>query len=641
MKICVADLEGDGLLEEATTIWCGVFKDVKTQEVFKFGPDDVHEMCRFMDTIAVLVFHNGTGYDHPLLRKLHGYHYKGIQVDTLLMSRLQRPERRLPFNCPNKKAGPHSLEAWGYRVGRGKVEHEDWSQYSPEMLHRCTEDVEILHLVWEELKREGGPEWRDAHKLTHEVFKILHEQEQYGWLVDQDWVAKSIKMLTYWMDKIDRKVVPSLPQVRVIEEAKLKGELKYVRKPFLKSGGYTSQVVNWYGTDACSDGSLLVSGPFSRISFRQVDLNSNAETKAWLLKVGWIPEAWNYKKVDGKLVKDDEGNLIRTSPKLNGDDPFTGVEDAGGRLVARRVQCRHRRSQLEGWLKVLRPDGRLSQGISGICTTARLKHQRIVNVPGGDSFFGKWMRKCFIAKDGYQIVGVDAAGCQNRMLAARVGNDAFTETLINGKKSEGTAIHQLNQKALAEDGIIVAYGAAKNLNYAFMFGASDTKLGNIIARSKDIGTRIRAALLGVAPGFEELVESLTDEWKRNAKTRKNRWGKTEYYDGWIKGLDGRPIYIQSEHMILVYMLQSDEAILMQTALVLLKGWLDDEGWVHGREYGFCANIHDEYQAEVRNDCVERYSELGTRAITVAGEMLGIACPHEGEADHGINWWMTH
>ena len=633
--LCYFDLEADGLLDQATQMWCGVFIEGKSGTKHVFLQDQVQEMLDYMDTCSILVAHNGIGYDMPLLKKLYGYDYKGTVIDTALMSRLQDPERKAPFNCPNKNR-PHSLEAWGYRVGRGKPEHEDWTQYSEEMLHRCSEDVEILRLVHAALKEEGGPAWRDAHKLTHELFTVLQEQEQYGWLVDQDWIHKAISMLSHWIERIDKVVVPMLPYVLEIEESKKDGEYNYVRKPFLKSGKPAAIVEN------SSIDPVLVGGQFSRIKFRQVNLDSNAETKDWLLREGWKPEKWNYKKDKaGRKIKDEKGRLVKTSPILNGDDAFNGVEGKVGNLIAKRVQCRHRRSNLEGWLKLIRDDGRISQSIAGICTTARLKHRGIVNVPGGDSFFGKWMRKAFIAKDGYKIVGVDAAGCQNRMLAARVGDPEFTETLINGDKKLGTSIHQINQKAIAEKGFNVSYGNSKNLNYAFMFGASDNKLGEIIGESKEAGTLIREALLGVSTGFGSLVESLTKEWRSNAKTRTNDWGNKEYYNGWVTGLDGRPIFIASEHQVLVYMLQSDEAILMQTALVLLRGWLDDKGWTHGVEYGFVANIHDEYQAEVREDCIEEYCELATKAIVDAGKQLNIACPHEGEADVGVNWHETH
>ena len=629
--IVVGDLEADGLLSEATRVWCGVFIEIETGKKREYGPDQVEEMLAYMDTCPVLVFHNGVGYDFPLLKKLYGYEYKGVVVDTLLMSRLQDPERKLPFTC-KERVGPHSIAAWGYRVGRGKPDHTDWTQYTPEMLHRCAEDTEILRLVYAALKEEGGEAWRDAHKLTHQLFTILHKQEEYGWLVDKPWIDKSIATLTRWIDRIDRVVIPKLPLVLEVDEVKKEGVYNYVRKPFLKSGKHSEQVVKWEGDTA------IVGGVFSRISFRPVDLNSNKETKDWLLREGWMPEKWNYKKDKaGRKIKDDKGKLIKTSPILNGDDPFIGVEGKVGRLIAKRVVCRHRRSNLEGWVKNIREDGRISQGIAGICTTARLKHRGIVNVPSGNSFFGKWMRKAFIAKEGYKIVGVDADSCQLRMLASCMGDDSYTQSILNGDKSIGTDIHSVNQGLAG----LASRAQAKTFIYGFLFGAGDAKIGEIVKGTAKDGKAIKEKFLSKLPKLKHLLDTLVKEWRQTASMRTNDWGGVEYYNGTVTGIDGRPIAVSSEHQILVYLLQNMEAVLMQHALVILDGWLVDKGWTHGVEYGYVANIHDEYQAEVRDDCVDEYKVIAEEAIAEAGRVLQLKCPQKGEADAGINWYETH
>ena len=253
MKIVVGDLEADGLLQQATTVWCGVFKDRTTKELHKFTPDTVgyvNDLLSFLDTVDVLIMHNGIGYDLPLLRKLYDYEYKGKVVDTLLMSRLQNPDRTKPYNMPPSRSGPHSVESSGYRVGRGKPSHEDWSQYSPEMLHRCTEDVEIQELIYQALLAEGkGHSWRDAHMLTFKLFDILQKQEDYGWLVDKPHMERCVHTLTRWMDKIDRAVIPHLPNILVVDETKTKGEYGFVRKPFKKNGTLSAQCLNYLDSD--------------------------------------------------------------------------------------------------------------------------------------------------------------------------------------------------------------------------------------------------------------------------------------------------------------------------------------------------------------------------------------------------------
>ena len=44
MKILFGDIEADGLLDTATKVHCGVFKDKDTGEVFKFRPNQIKEM---------------------------------------------------------------------------------------------------------------------------------------------------------------------------------------------------------------------------------------------------------------------------------------------------------------------------------------------------------------------------------------------------------------------------------------------------------------------------------------------------------------------------------------------------------------------------------------------------------------------
>ena len=621
----VGDLEADGL--NPTRVWCGVFKDIDTKIVYKFGPDDVPEMLSFMDSCKTVIMHNGLGFDFPILERLYNYKYKGNKVDTLIMSRLQRPHRKSPYGC---KAGPHSVEAWGVRFGIKKPEHEDWSRFTPEMLYRCEQDVEIQHRILTALLEEGkGQGWKQAHKISFRVFEILQKQEEYGWLVDQEYMQKQINVLTRWMDRIDRAVTPFLP-MRCIRPTKTGGRYAYYKKPFTKTGKYQAYVERWFDDTDYDSSARVVAGPFSRVAFSRTDLGSNDQVKEFLLAEGWVPENWNL---------DDQGN--RRSPKLNHNESFEGVNGAVGRLIARRVQCRHRRSQIEGWQKVVRPDGRIGQGISGIASTGRLTHKRIVNVPGDEAFFGKQMRKVFIAKPGYRVVGVDSAGCQNRMLAARVNDPEFTKTLIEGRKEDKTSIHFVNQRAVTKiAGFTPSYKVCKNLNYAFLFGASDKKLASTAGVNPGKGELIRKALLSVSPGLERLVNELQQEWRSTASRRKGRFG-VEYYNGYIKGLDGRPVFIESEHCLLVYMLQADEALLMQYALVFLYDWLSDLGWEHGREYGFVANVHDEIQAEVREDLVTQYAELAEQSIVYAGEYLKIACPHKGESDIGFNWHDTH
>lgn len=637
-EVWIGDLEANGLLDTATQVWCGVFKNIHTLEIKKFYPVPfeggdpyyLHNMIEFMKTAPTIVMHNGLQYDFPLLEKLYGFKYEGEKLDTIVWSRMLQPKRATPYMCPVKNR-PHSILAWGYRVGLGKPDHDDWSQFSMDMLHRCTQDVEIGYLVYNELLEEmQGNEWESASWLNHRLFDILGKQERYGFLVDKEQMSKIIRMATTWIERIDKVLASRLPLVCDIKEAKIKGIYKWVKEPFLKSGLYKSNILKWCEESGWNPEERPIGGPFTRLSYRPLDPSSRLEVISFLLSDGWRPKTWNV---------NDQGE--RTSPKFTKDDPFEGVSGRGGQLLAKRVQVRHRRSSVEGLLKLVRDDGRIASRVTNLAETGRATHGGVVNLPNSEAFLGKMMRKIFIVPDDKVLIGTDADSCQARMLASRVNSDAYTRTILEGTKADKTTIHFLNQQALLEEGYDVPYGMCKNLQYGFLFGASDTKLGSMVGGAKEDGARVRTALLKASPGLEDVINSLTKEWESHASKRMNDWGKSEYYNGWIKGLDGRPIFIDSPHKILVYILQSDEAIMMSTAVVFLFDWLTSEGIEWGRDWAYVTFMHDETQIECRPELAERISFLAEQAIYESGKYYKLSVAQKGEAIVGRNWCETH
>jgi DNA polymerase-1 len=621
LKIATFDCEANGLLDEADTIWCVIIKDHSDGQIYSYGPDRIPDAIVHLSSFDALIGHNSIAYDFPLLRKLYGWEYAGEKIDTLLMSRMQRPERKLPPMCKNRLAGPHSVEAWAYRIGEDrKLEHEDWSQYSEAMLARCVRDCELQYKIYLALLEEGAGEgWERAHKLNHKLFHYLEKQESYGWLVDRKWFEFCIRVLDRYIAAIDRKVVPQLPLVTEIGETKKDGEWGYVKKPFLKSGLLNERVVDLLGERA-----IYVCGPFSRIAFRPVDLNSNQETKEFLLAQGWEPAEWN---------TNNEGK--RTSPKLSKTDPFEGIDGELGRMVARRVQARHRKSQIEGWLAAIRPDGRIAAEVGGVATTGRLTHRVIVNVPSPTtkSFFAKQMRKGFIAQPGWKLIGVDSKSNQIRQLAARIDDPAFTEFVLSGLD-----IHERNRQLSG----VPTRTIAKNLYYGTIFGAGDAKIGKLVGGGKAEGKALKAQFFTALPTFPAWIEGEIAKWRQTAsKWWNKRYGKWQYESGYITGLDGRPILVKVEKDILAFYLQSDESIQMASAYCWANKQLEKKGYKWGEDYGFCIWMHDEFQVEAREEIAEDVARICSDAIAWAGKWLKIKCPHEGDIKIGRNWFETH
>ena len=68
MNLVFCDIETDGL--DATTIWCAVCRHNGESEVICNEKDFKDRMYRIVKTAATFVFHNGIGFDVPVVERL-------------------------------------------------------------------------------------------------------------------------------------------------------------------------------------------------------------------------------------------------------------------------------------------------------------------------------------------------------------------------------------------------------------------------------------------------------------------------------------------------------------------------------------------------------------------------------------------
>ena len=152
-RMLVFDIETDGLLEDLTLIHCGVAKDIKTKEVFTFGPDKILDLFRLLNH-NVVIGHNIISFDIPALEKCLERTLKpSMVVDTLVMSRVLNPDRERPEGAPSR-VGPNSLESWGLRLGFQKGGIDTFDVYSEAMLQYCVRDVDLTEKVYFALLEE-------------------------------------------------------------------------------------------------------------------------------------------------------------------------------------------------------------------------------------------------------------------------------------------------------------------------------------------------------------------------------------------------------------------------------------------------------------------------------------------------------
>jgi DNA polymerase I-like protein with 3'-5' exonuclease and polymerase domains len=154
-----------------------------------------------------------------------------------------------------------------------------------------------------------------------------------------------------------------------------------------------------------------------------------------------------------------------------------------------------------------------------------------------------------------------------------------------------------------------------------MYGAGDEKLGKVVGGNTKDGRRAREHFFDSKPTFK----SLRDRVQRAANKK------------FLKGLDGRKLYIRNNHAALNTLLQGAGAIVMKKALVILANRLE----LSMTPFKFVANIHDEWQIEVSECRANKVGTLAVQSIIDAGNHFNLRCPLDGEFKIGRNWSETH
>lgn len=604
------DIETDGLLRELTRIWVLAIGDLDTKEVITYTDHDpeypsIAEGIARLQTADLLVAHNGIGFDREAIGKITGVWLPLDRLrDTLVMGRLRNPER----------LGGHKLESYGVELGILKGSHNDWSCYSESMRSYCGQDVAVTIELYEMLK--GVEKWGDSCALEHAVAYLIELQMRNGFTLD---VKGGIQLAA----EIDAQRQARLSELqRLFPPMYVGGEVMVPKRDngpqgYTKGAPFTKLVMQEFNPGSEYHVARRLKDRYGWIAPLTEKGNPNI-TEAILKKLDF-PEA----AVLVEFAREDKRwTQLASPPKKNG---------VGG-----------------GWLHHADDEDRVHGYVNpNGAVTGRMTHSR-PNSANIDK--DARMRALWIPRKGWVLVGCDAEGIELRMLAHYLwpfDGGALAHALLEGKKEDGTDAHSMNRKntdLFSRDG-------AKTLLYGSLYGAGDEKAGQIwiadwrtsgkpvsewpawalntrgkLRPAAAIGKEVKARLIDGIKGFRKLIEAV----QKKAKEK-----------GYLRGLDGRRIRVRSQHAALNSLLQGGGAVVMKKALVLLHERLTSCGLVHGKHYGYCANVHDEWQIECMPQHADFIGASGKSAITDAGNALGVLCRLDGAFDIGANWHETH
>jgi hypothetical protein len=431
----VFDIEADTLLDTATIVHCVVITDLASNKLAEYGPGQIVNALAYLSRADYLTGHNISGYDLPLLQRLHHWTPTCAVVDTLVVSRLIFPHLGdLDGEAANigdpplgKLRARHSLEAWGVRLGIPKVgaDIKDFSKWTPELQQRCVGDTVICKALWQFLQPDGCSQ--EALELEHRVAPICGQITTDGVPFDRDGAERLCRQLTG-------------------RRSKLGAQLKQ--------------------------------------QFPTTNLNSRTQIGALLESRGWKPEKRTPKTGQPKI--DDE--LLETIPATYPE--FTGLaeHDLLGRRLASLAHGK------EAWLKHVGNDGRIHGGIVSIGTPHfRAKHLKpnVAQVPNPKRG-GKYAAECralFQAPPGWAFVISDQANLQDRAFAhylAEFDDGKYAREFLSGTDQHwqtaialGLVAHGTERNRESKLHTAIREGA-KTFRYGFLFGAGAERAGRII-----------------------------------------------------------------------------------------------------------------------------------------------------------------
>lgn len=648
----ICDIEADSLTP--TKIWCIVCKDIDNERIYHWDiQTSFQSFASFSRNVNLWVGHNFLGYDLWALNSL----VPDVQInprqviDTLVVSRLR----------DFRMDGGHSLENWGERLGFKKHYFKDFSQYTPEMLAYCKQDVEVNYRVFKELESFiYDTSNREALRTEHDIAILCRRMHDNGFYFNREEATPIYEALQSELREISTKVSEQFPP-----RAKV---IKLVVPRKTKAGTLHGGDFRWV-----TDGDLTPYSPehpFHRIEWQEFNPASPLQVVERFNEFGWNPYVKTKGHVEaerdlkrlrreihqtkmhipvGKLteMRKQEADLVEKLEhyniygwKINEDNLATLPNDApeAAWLLIKWKMLDKRRQTLDEWFEAYNEQThRIHGNFNGIGTwTHRFSHSNpnMGNVPSVDSkynstelkesakHYGVKLRSLWTVPKGKRLVGVDAEGIQLRVLAHYMNDPEFTEALVNGDKDKGTDVHTLNA-------IKLGIGAhrrpnAKTFIYAWLLGAGLDKVAAILDTNRDGAAVANENFLNGYPGLREVKEVIIPK---------------DVDNGYFVGLDGRKVPCESDHLMLAGYLQNGETIIMKRATLLWSAQLDKEKI----PYKLVDYVHDEWQTETEdNDDLANYiASVQMNAIKQVGEELRLNCPLSGSKSIGYNWYETH
>lgn len=713
------DIETNGLLKEMDRIHIIVARDPVTRETLVWHRhegwedtfvidgeevtmtlppcDDIADGVENLMRAKCVVGHNIVSFDIPAIRKIYPHFSPRSWLDTLVLCRVVVPDtedgdyrlnRKKLF--PTHLIGSHSLDAWGWRVGKHKGDYskqmvaaglDPWASWNTDMESYAIGDIDVTEILWNAMQEEMPPP--GCVELEHDIHELCAILERNGYPFD---VERGKKLAAHLESEIERfsavarakygKWLAPSKKYQVAMEYDDPAGVNRAKKypaPRREFGEDDSRAI-WAEVTVSKqelrrDKTFMVvadlqtgkkrkvprtekhriqypdktmGSPYCLVEWKEFNPGSRHHIiDRFTTLHGWVPSDFTEKgfpEVSDAVLK----KLVDIIPE---------AKDVANVLFHKKIYSQLA-SGKQAWINCVKEDGRIhgyvnvGGTVSGRCSH---NHPNLGQVPsvvlfrdpvsgkkeplfGFEGEYGADCRSLFYTPkvwegEEWMQIGIDLSGIEFRCLAELCAK--FDDGEMIKVVLEGD-IHQFNMDRTG----IPSRETIKRVLYGLLYGAGDYKLGVTAnpllneREAKKLGRELRNALMQGVPALKKAIDLVQYDAER----------------GYLVGLDGRRLNVRSKHAALNLRLQSDAALIAKKWTVLTERRLMDQGLDHGwngGDFALLAFVHDENQFAAKKVFAEQIAKTGKEAARDAGLFFNFKCPIAAESKLGHNWCDCH